>query len=122
MKLLHSSFLASWGFDHVTNLIYKTSLPNKTFLQGNPALSELTNDGDAVQTQGTSRSTLASPLDKQKWFINSSSRAFPGKLEGFLMSNLYLVNTPPGNSCMGHEVSCSQNDLTLFLSIFASLS
>lgn len=121
MKLLHSSFLASWGFDHVTNLIYRTSLPNKTFLQGNPAFSELTNDGDAVQTQGTSRSTLASPLDKQKWFINSSSRAFQGKLEGFLMSNLCILLTLHQGTAVWDMRSAAHKMTSLYFFLYLPL-
>lgn len=34
----------------------------------------------------------------------------------------YLFKSPPGNSCVGHKVNCSQNTLTQFLSVFASPS
>lgn len=101
--------------DYATNLIHNTSLPTKhlseevlVFLKSPTTVMLPTQEPGQEHTGISSgQAEVVHPQLQQ-----SLSRETVGLSDE---QSVYLSNTPPGNSCVGHKVSCSQNMLAQFI-------
>lgn len=108
--------------DHATNLIHNTSLPTKhpseealVFLKSPTTVILPTQEPGQEHTGISSgQAEVVHPQLQQ-----SLSRETVGLSDE---QSVYLSNTPPGNSCVGHKVSYSQNMLAQFISFHICLS
>lgn len=108
--------------DLATNSIHNTSLPTKhlseealVFLESPTTVMVPTKEpGQEPTGISSGQAEVVHPQLQQ-----SLSREIVGLSDE---QSVYLSNTPPGNSWVGHKVSCSQNMLVQFIAFCICLS